>query len=494
MKAAIYLRVSTRRQEKHGVSLDMQRELCRQRAEQDGYPEPVEFCEGGKSGRKRDKRPKLQELFARLGEFSAIYFYSISRLGRNKVETWQMLDQLVNAGIAIHSLKEALDLDTVSGRVVAGIQVVIAQGEAEYASERTKEGLSEVVRQGRKIGTPPFGYKPGPVYRDEDGKVLRREPMEEEPHEAEAVRYLFHEYASGTRVVTLVKWMNERFAPRRAAGWTPTTLKQILTNPAHVGMMKHGDAVLPARHKPLVDRETFDRVQARLEANRNIGPMARNRSLSPLFRCGVCGSHVQTYKGTHRIATLGCVARTMLPREQRHEPAYLKTHHAAALLWRAVEYVLSDEAITDAQRRNHQARRGGEQRRKLLEEREALAAKVVYNLEAAQAQAVPATILAAQNERHNARIAELDRMLAEEQEQAKRLEVLRHITKEEVLQTIRGADMETQRVFLKRLFDRVEIHRHFLRFVPTVAAVPPFDVEWPAAGTPADDVALRVLT
>lgn len=106
---------------------------------------------------------------------------------------------------------------------------------------------------------------------------------------------------------------------------------------------------------------------------------------------------------------------------------------------------------------------------------------------------MPASVLAKQNEKHNARMAEVDRLLAEDEAAVQRMEVLRHITREEVLQIVRGADIERQRIFLKRLFERIEIHRGFLRFVPTVAEVPPFDAAWPERGTAPEEVVLRLL-
>jgi len=479
MKAAIYLRVSTDRQRDEGLSLEMQRQKCEQRARADGAQGTIEvFEDGGFSGRKADNRPELQRLLGCLADFDAVYVFKLDRLARSVSDADKIMQACEEAGVRLVSLAENLDLGTPIGRAMAAITAVFARLESDYIRQRALDTHEEKRRLGRRIGHAPFGYKVPDV---------KGEPMQPVPEEVALVRELFRRYAQGDSLFSLVVWMNQVQEPRRGKQWYCQTVKQMLQNPAYIGMMQSKGKRLPAHHEAIVDDVTFEQVQQRLAENALVGPSARARSLSPVYRCGLCGGSITQHHFKNAEPIFGCYQRTVLPRDARHAPIYTKATRITFVTWRAIEYLLSDEAIADAQRRSRKADLPSAKRRALVKERAQIEADLAYNLEAARAGAVDVALLARENAPLNARREEIDRLLATEEEARERMEVLRKVTREEVVRIAQAADIEQQRRFIKRFFERVEIHKGFLRFVPTVPTVPPFDAALPEEGAdPAD--------
>ncbi len=143
-----YYRVSTKGQGKSGLGLDAQRTAVvnylksRQAREIDSYTE-VE------SGKKAD-RPVLRQAINRCKETGAkLLVAKLDRLSRNAKFLFTLKDELEEAGIGftIADMPEANTL-------VLGFMASLAQYEAELISKRTKEGLAEAKKKGKRIGSP----------------------------------------------------------------------------------------------------------------------------------------------------------------------------------------------------------------------------------------------------------------------------------------------------------------------------------------------------
>src|SRR5215217_5049718 len=92
-----YVRLSTAAQVK-GESLDAQKEKVRKRAEYGEGGAPWELLQtmedAGRSGRKAENRPGLQELLARLGEVDKVIIPRLDRLGRSATDLFEIYKQL----------------------------------------------------------------------------------------------------------------------------------------------------------------------------------------------------------------------------------------------------------------------------------------------------------------------------------------------------------------------------------------------------------------
>src|SRR5947209_770309 len=102
MRAAYYVRVSSAKQAKEGLSLDEQEKRCRDFIERQGWrlAEHHAFREEGIPGGKR-QRPALSRLLAAVDsrEIDALVSPAIDRLGRSMIHTEELFDTFDKAGI-----------------------------------------------------------------------------------------------------------------------------------------------------------------------------------------------------------------------------------------------------------------------------------------------------------------------------------------------------------------------------------------------------------
>jgi DNA invertase Pin-like site-specific DNA recombinase len=111
-------------------------------------------------GRYTKKRTGYLELVEAIetGRCSAVYSYSLSRLGRSSTELSRLFDLCIARNVPIRLVADVIDTSTASGRMMAGMLALIAQFEADVASERvtamyaTKRARGEDIRTSRRYG------------------------------------------------------------------------------------------------------------------------------------------------------------------------------------------------------------------------------------------------------------------------------------------------------------------------------------------------------
>lgn len=137
MKVAIYTRVSTKMQVEKGVSLEAQENEMIEYCNRNNY-EYVVFPEPGVSGKSIKKREKLQELLNRLDEFDMVLCYKLSRISRSVKDMSNMLDKFQKTNTRFISLKENIDTEQVTGKLLIYIISICAEIERDNISEYVK--------------------------------------------------------------------------------------------------------------------------------------------------------------------------------------------------------------------------------------------------------------------------------------------------------------------------------------------------------------------
>lgn len=143
-KAYGYSRVSTKKQEQHGYSLEAQKEQIENYCKRHGY-ELIGFEAEAESGTKAD-RPLLEEALniCQLADATLIVA-KIDRLTRDL----HFLTGLQNKGIKFL----ALDMPEANESMLQ-IMITFAQMENKLRSKRVKEGMRKAKEKGKKFGTP----------------------------------------------------------------------------------------------------------------------------------------------------------------------------------------------------------------------------------------------------------------------------------------------------------------------------------------------------
>lgn len=150
MKAAVYLRVSTDKQDELAQEPDCLR-LCAAR-----QWEPVLYREVGSGAKQRPVWDRLKN-DVRLGVVGAVVFWALDRTGRTRVQVAHDLGELFRFGAVVASVKDAW-LDVGAGPLrdlLVQIMAWVAEGERRRLIERTKAGLARAVARGVRLGRKP---------------------------------------------------------------------------------------------------------------------------------------------------------------------------------------------------------------------------------------------------------------------------------------------------------------------------------------------------
>ena len=125
------------------------------------------------------------------------------------------------------------------------------------------------ARNGGTPGRAPLGYLN--VRHIENGRELRT--VEIDPERAPLIAWAFEAYATGNWTVRkLVAELNDRglttltTAARPSKPLSDSQLHNILRHPYYTGVVRYRGAIYPGKHDPLVDIQTWQRVQELLTA------------------------------------------------------------------------------------------------------------------------------------------------------------------------------------------------------------------------------------
>src|SRR5262249_46334926 len=147
------------------------------------------------------------------------------------------------------------DLSTSDGRFKARIMGAVARQESEKKAERVAREAEQAARLGVARGSRrPFGYDMGRA-------AIRAE-------EAVLLRDAGGRVMAGDSFDSIARDWNARSIPtpqRAPHGWSAMTVAGILRNPGIAGQRTyHGEVVCNNAWPAIIDRETFERLQAKI--------------------------------------------------------------------------------------------------------------------------------------------------------------------------------------------------------------------------------------
>ena len=282
LRCAIYTRVSSDAGlEQDFNSLDAQRELAeayiKSQAHEGWRLVRERFDDGGYSGGSTD-RPALQRLLDRIGErrVDVVVVYKVDRLTRSLADFAKLVELFDAQSVSFVSVTQAFNTTTSMGRLTLNVLLSFAQFEREVTGERIRDKIAASKKKGLWMGgVVPLGYRL-------DGRKLSIDESE-----AAAVRLIFNLYLQFGSVRALQRELKRRdirtrvrvLASGQTVGGVHLTngpLSHILRNRHYLGEINHHGRSWPGEHAAIIDRATFDQVQARLGAQR----VARTARLS----------------------------------------------------------------------------------------------------------------------------------------------------------------------------------------------------------------------
>jgi site-specific DNA recombinase len=324
VRAAIYARVSTERQERE-ATIDSQVADLRRGISKAGSVLVREHTDDGYSGELFD-RPALDRLRdeARQKVFDEVWIHCPDRLSRKFAHLCVLQDEIAKHGVKIIYLNRPEAKDTPEDTLLENVQGVIAEYEKAKILERTRRGKLHKAQRGCPVGgRAPYGYTyvAGDRNKRQDGHY---ELMQEE---AEVVRLIFRLLAhDALSVRAIARDLTRRgIPPQRGKHWRTSSIHRILRNETYCSCVTRYNTTMSVepeegknggryrrrknvwrRVRPendwvriqlpeslrIIDKETFQQAQKQLAAN--AAQSTRNNKnqylLRQLLECGLCGS------------------------------------------------------------------------------------------------------------------------------------------------------------------------------------------------------------
>lgn len=309
------------------VSTDSEEQLISYEAQRTYYTDKIManpewtmaglFADEGITGTSAQKRPEFLRMIrqCRQKKIDLVLTKSISRFARNTVDSLKYIRVLKELGIAVIFEEQNINTLESDNEMLLTIHSAFSQAESETMSSRVKWGKREAMREGKAIiqYNRLYGYRRGENNKPE---II--------PEQAEVVQRIYKQYLTGAslRMIQDTLESEQILNVEGKPEWTLNVIRGILTNEKY-----HGDVLmqktyvndcisrktirnngqlpkylLPDHHEGIVDRQTFDAVQAEM-ARRNAGrsPSRKNAptgrtsyaskyALSERLVCGECGT------------------------------------------------------------------------------------------------------------------------------------------------------------------------------------------------------------
>ncbi|MFC1972379.1 recombinase family protein [Chloroflexota bacterium] len=292
MKAAIYCRVSTEDQEREGSSLISQKEACLKKAQELGYSVSDEFIILETYSGLSLNRPKLDQLRERIRDkqVDAVIAYTLDRLSRDPVHFIILQEEIQKAGAELILVTEDIDSSDM-GRLITHIRGFAAKLEAQKIRERTARGMRERLKSGKLFGgraTKLYGYTYIPGKGEGQGIRVINES------EARWVKDIFAWYVKESlSIYSITLRLRELSVPAPGGNitWSKAAVHDLLRNPAYTGKTMYNDIEIPGVTPPIINEDTFLRVQTRFKQNRllSLRNTKRQYLLSGYLFCKTCG-------------------------------------------------------------------------------------------------------------------------------------------------------------------------------------------------------------
>ena len=311
VRCAIYTRKSSEEGlEQAFNSLDAQREACAayilSQASEGWTALPDIYDDGGLSGGTLE-RPALQRLLADIveGKVDIIVVYKVDRLTRSLLDFAKLVEAFDKAGVSFVSVTQSFNTTTSMGRLTLNMLLSFAQFEREVTAERIRDKIAASKAKGMWMGgTPPLGYRPDGrslAIVEDHGSIVR--DIYRRYLEVGNVRLVSEQLArEGIISPRRVRSSNQR--PFGGCAFTRGQIYFILKNATYAGDIAHRDKLYPGQHKAIIDRDTWQRVQAKL-ADHIKGERRASRSSNSSLLSGLI---VDEY-GEPLIAAHACKGR-----------------------------------------------------------------------------------------------------------------------------------------------------------------------------------------
>ena len=275
-RAALYIRVSTDEQAKHGFSLAEQKHDLEEYARAHHYTVVNVYADEGSSARKAlNRRKGLQRLLddVRAGQIDIILLKCLDRWFRNVRDFYKVQDVLDQHGVNWECTQEDYNTTTTNGRLMLNLKLSIAQNESDQTSDRIKYVHQGMLRKHEELsGNHPLGYE----IKDKHLVIVEKErPI---------VEFIFQQILSGYSTNSISHKIYDEFGEVISNMRVWCMLRNATYKGTRYGIPNYCPAIIPPAE--------FDRAQEILSRNKRRAGSGRVILFSGKIICPCCGNRM----------------------------------------------------------------------------------------------------------------------------------------------------------------------------------------------------------
>lgn len=339
--AALYCRLSRDdNMDTESNSIQNQKKLLQKVAREKGYTDTLFFVDDGITGTTM-KRPGFQKMLTAIeaGYISAVFVKDLSRLGRNYIEVGKLTEEFFpQYDVRLVAVSDGVDSDEGDNKFTP-FRNIMNEWYAKDISKKRKIVNKMKGNAGIPLSQPPYGYIKNPddprfwVIDPDAADVVRR------IYDMALEGYGLAEIATALGRDTIVNptyyWRSKGInrsgskSTLEPTKWGHTTVKKILTLQEYCGDVinfksysksykmkrrienpEENRAIFLNVHEPIIDRATWEKVQALHKGTRRKKPTVTQEPsvFSGRLKCPECGGNLNFHfnQKNHDIKFFSC--------------------------------------------------------------------------------------------------------------------------------------------------------------------------------------------
>ncbi len=289
IKYIAYCRKSTDEPDRQILSIEAQVAELKEFAAKENL-EVIDYVFESKTA-KEPGREKFEAVLRRIeyGEAGGILAWHADRLARNSIDGGKIIYLLDTGKLLDLKFPTLWFENTPQGKFMLSIAFGQSKYYVDNLSENVKRGYRQKLRRGEYPHKAPFGY-----FNDPKTKEILVD--------RKSSKYIQHAYklfvTGGYTFVDMCDFFTKNKC-RNDNGHTfrKDKVRRILTNPFYIGLMELNGEIYEAKHKPIIGKKLFDRVQKiiRLKSRKHKNNKYRFDFLG-FIRCAECDSMITAEK------------------------------------------------------------------------------------------------------------------------------------------------------------------------------------------------------
>ena len=341
-RAAAYCRLSKDDEQiGESASIHTQRDMITGFIRENGWSLVDVYIDDGYTGLNTN-RPSFQRMLKDIddGKIDIVVTKDLSRLGRNYIQTgYYIEDYFPRHNVRYIAMNDAVDT-TLDSNDIAPFKNVLNEFYSRDVSKKIRSARQLKAQQGVfSASYAPLGYKKDPnqhghlIVDEETAWIVRKIfAWAKEGWGAQRIKTQL-----GKERIPTPTWWNRERGLRNYYGrfeqvdegdiytWNLTTIKKILTQPAYIGAVANQKnvtkfkigwmgyrpmedwVIVEGMHEPIVDRQTWDIVQEKINNRKRTNKNGDFSIFSGLVHCADCGKTLTIRYNSQRRRLFSCL-------------------------------------------------------------------------------------------------------------------------------------------------------------------------------------------